>query len=285
MTPGPREIPYRLRWDAGGHRPGAHRSRQGDAGLAFRGHRRLVDGGDPRRLDIHASLRDPLGQWWVRTLAERRAVTVVLLADLSASMDDDTPPPRVQALAALADSLAWSAQRLGDAFGCLGADRALHRLGPWPPTRQRGCGPVLAQALQAHRRQGAQAAGIDGLLAAVAELPRQRCLVFLASDFHWPAATLGAVMDALAPHDVVPVVLWQRRDFELPARDGLAWLQDAEGHGAHLVWVRPALRLRHADRLAQARQALTERLRAWQRQPVFQIDGFDPDAFAVHFQA
>lgn len=279
------EIAYRLRWDAAGHRPGAHRSRQGDAGLAFRGHRRLVDGGDPRRLDVHASLRDPLGQWWVRTLAERRAVQVVLLADLSASMDDGPGQPRVQALAALAESLAWSAQRLGDAFGCLGADRALHRLGPWPPTRQRGSGAALAQALHQHHRDGPPARGVDGLLAAAAELPRQRALVFLASDFHWPEAQLAAVMDALATHDVVPVVLWRRSDFELPARDGLAWLRDAEGHGAHLVWVRPALRQRHADRLAQARQQLTDRLRRWQRQPVFQIDGFDPDAFALHFQA
>lgn len=279
------EIPYRLRWDAAGHRPGAHRSRQGDAGLAFRGHRRLVDGGDPRRLDIHASLRDPLGQWWVRTLAERRAVSVVLLADLSASMDDAPGQPRVEALAALADSLAWSAQRLGDAFGCLGADHQLHRLGPWPPTRQRGSGPALAQALRQHPRDSPQATGTDGLLAAAAELPRQRSLVFLASDFHWPEAQLAAVMDGLAAHDVVPVVLWRRSDFELPARDGLAWLRDAEGRGAHLVWVRPALRQRHTDRLAQARQQLTDRLRRWQRQPVFQIDGFDPDAFALHFQA
>jgi uncharacterized protein (DUF58 family) len=285
MHPGPREIAYRLRWDAAGHRPGAHRSRQGDAGLAFRGHRRLVDGGDPRRLDIHASLRDPLGQWWVRTLAERRAVTVVLLADLSGSMDDGPQQPRVEALATLADSLAWSAQRLGDAFGCLGADRQLHRLGPWPPTRQRGSGPVLAQALRQHRRDAPQAGGTEGLLAAAAELPRQRTLVFLASDFHWPETQLAAVMDSLATHDVVPVVLWRRSDFELPARDGLAWLRDAEGHGAHLVWVRPALRQAHADRLAQARQQLSERLRRWQRRPVFQIDGFDPDAFAVHFQA
>lgn len=279
-------IPYRLRRGAGGHRPGAHPSRQGSAGWVFRGHRRLCDGGDPRRLDVQATLRDPLGQWWVREQAEHRAVTVVLLADLSGSMGGDGPAGRVRTLASLAGHLAASTQALGDAFGCLAADQQLQALGPWPPTRRRGAAAELPGCLRQWPFGAPASAGADGLLQALAELPTRPCLVFLASDFHWPQALVEAVFDGLAGHEVVPTVLWRRADFELPARDGLAWLHDAEGGGQGLLWVRPALRARQAlgvGGLARAQAVLVERLAPWACPPVFQIDGFDADAFCSHF--
>jgi uncharacterized protein (DUF58 family) len=99
-----REIVYRLRQDAGGHFPGAHRSRQGDCGMEFRSHRSLAAGGDPRRLDVQASLRDPLGGWWARLYAQRSAVPVVLVADLSASMGFVGRQARGQVLADFTDS-------------------------------------------------------------------------------------------------------------------------------------------------------------------------------------
>ena len=48
--------------------PAHHRSTRGDSGFEFRGHAPLLDAPDPRRLDLHASLRDPFGDWIVRRL-------------------------------------------------------------------------------------------------------------------------------------------------------------------------------------------------------------------------
>ena len=137
-----RDIIYRLRQGAGGHFPGAHRSRHGDCGMEFRSHRPLMSGGDPRRLDVQASLRDPLGGWWARLHAERTSVPVVLVADLSASMGFVGRQSRREVLADLTDSLAGSAQRGGDAFGFVGAATDLPSHWQLPPPRQRGAGRV-----------------------------------------------------------------------------------------------------------------------------------------------
>ncbi|MFM2069199.1 MAG: hypothetical protein RLZZ584_4108, partial [Pseudomonadota bacterium] len=83
-----REVYYRLRHPARSRWPGAHRSRAGETGFEFRAHQALSQGGDARRIDVHASLRDPyssaFGDWQVRLYAERVAIAVTVVADLSA---------------------------------------------------------------------------------------------------------------------------------------------------------------------------------------------------------
>ena len=68
-----RELHYRIGGAATGLLPGAHRSRSGNAGFEFCGHAALHDAPDARRLDLHASLRDPFGAWIVRRSSERRS--------------------------------------------------------------------------------------------------------------------------------------------------------------------------------------------------------------------
>lgn len=279
----PQEIGYRLDQGARGPVPGAHRSAQGDSGLEFRAHRLLLEGGDPRRLDIHARLRDPLRQWWVRVNAERMAVSVAVVADLSASMGFAGRQRRTEVLADLTDSLAWSAQRRGDAFAFIGADQGLPEAWRLPPSRQRGAAQALVTALRQQRLDGPASRGADGLRLAAAHLPRRRTLAFLVSDFHWPDGLLAEVMDSLSAHQVVPVVLWDRAEFELPARNGLAWLHDSERGGHRLLWLRPGLRQRWAGRLETACRQLAGQLRRWQAPPLFLLDGFDADAVTAHF--
>ena len=116
-------------------------------------------------------------------------------------------------------------------------------------------------------------------------VPHQRSLVFVVSDFHWPDDLLAAMMGGLAGHEVVPVVLWDRSEFQLPERNGLAWLADSEGAGHRLVWLRPALRQRWVNRLDDARHALEETLQRWRVRPLYLLDGFDADAVTAYFHA
>jgi hypothetical protein len=109
--------------------------------------------------------------------------------------------------------------------------------------------------------------------------------VFLVSDFHWPEDLLPDVLNSLAGHEVVPVVLWDRAEFELPVRNGLAWVSDCESHEQRLVWLRPALREQWAGQLARAQDALQEAMRPWLLRPLFLLDGFDPDAVTAYFHA
>lgn len=276
------EVWYRLTQPARGQRPGHHRSRSAGAGFEFRDHVPLIDAPDARRLDLHASLRDPLQRWLVRRFEERRDTTVAVVADFSASMGDAGRPPKAEVLADLVASLAHSAWRTGDAFTFLACGEQV--LAPWtlPPTRQRGAGLALAERL---RREPPAAASAQGLLQAHGHLPARRGLVFLVSDFLFPPPLVDAVLASLAAHEVVPVVLRQAGESALAGRRGLAFVAEPESGRRQWVWWRPALAARWAQADAAHRAALDACWQRYRRAPLVLSAGFDADAMTRHFIA
>ena len=277
-----RELHYRLPGAAVGLFPGHHRSRSGDSGFEFRGHAPLQDAPDVRRLDLHASLRDPFGHWLVRLHSLRKAVPVALVADLSASMGFEGAQRKLDVLADFTESLAWSAWRTGDSFGFVGCDERL-RSDLWlPQTRQRGGGIALAQRLRGLQLQGRSARGLHE---AHRQLPSQRALVFLVSDFHLPLADLAGLLDSLAAHAVVPVVLWQAAEFALGARHGLVQAREPESGQRRWLWWRPALRDKWLAAHQARREALLQAFRARRLAPLFIEGAFDADAVTRHFMA
>lgn len=275
-----RELHYRIAGAATGLFPGHHRSRSGDTGFEFRGHAALQDAPDVRRLDLHASLRDPFGGWIVRLHSERKSIPVAMVADLSASMGFEGAQRKLDVLADFTESLAWSAWRTGDSFGFVGCDERVRTDFAQPQTRIRGAGMALAQRLRTLQPQGRSAAG---LREAHRHLPRQRALVFLVSDFHLPLAGLEAVFDSLAAHDVVPVVLWQPVEFALGAARGLAQVREPESGAVRWLWWRPALRERWRAAHDARRDALLRAFRARRLAPLFIEGAFDADAVTRHF--
>jgi Mg-chelatase subunit ChlD len=282
-----REIFYRLRQPALSRWPGAHRSRSGETGFEFRAHQPLAMGGDARRIDVHASLRDPFGDWQVRLYAERVSVTVVVVADLSASMAFVGRHSKMATLAALTRALAWSAARAGDAFGFVGCAARVDPTWWLAPSRSRGAGLALADRLDSHLPQGPAAAHAGALAEAAAHLPRRRSLVFLVSDFHLPLPLIERTLDGLAGHEVVPVILRDEAEHAAPAvtRSGhaLVSLRDAESGAQRLLWWRPALAAQQAERRDQARAGLAALLRRHQLGSVLLDDGFSADRVTAFF--
>lgn len=280
-----RELHYRIATSALGHFPGHHRSHRGTSGLEFRGHTSLLNAPDPRRLDLHASLRDPFngaGNWLVRVYNQRLSVPVLMLADLSASMGFDGQRRKLDVLADFTDSLAWSAWRTGDAFGFIGCDTAVRADWLQPPSRARGGGADIARRLRHWQPDGASA---RGLLDAHRHLGRQRALLFLVSDFHLPLPDIARLLEQLSTHELVPVVLWDPLEFALGERPGLAWLRDPESGQRRLVWWRPALRARWQASHDARRAALLQLFRQRRLRPLFIEQGFDADAVTRHFHA
>lgn len=280
-----REFVYRSMRPALGHFPGHHRSRLGDSGQEFRSHLPLQDAPDARRLDLLASLRDPLGQWLVRLASERKAIPVYAVADLSGSMGYEGERRRMDVLADFTESLAWSAWRTGDAFGFVGCDETVRADWFMPLVRTRGAGVELARRLRAFRPSGQGAAG---LAEAHRMLRRQRSLVFLMSDFHLPVAELDRVLNSLSHHEVVPVLLWDRAEFVPPggASSGagrLANVVDIESGRRRLLWLRPSLRARWQQQLEARQQALDAMFRRHRLRPLRMLDGFDADAVTTYF--
>jgi Mg-chelatase subunit ChlD len=282
QDPSVRELYYRVGLPALGHFPGHHRSTRGESGFEFRGHASLFDAPDPRRLDLHASLRDPFGGWRVRLHSERKAVPVAMVADLSASMGFIGVRRKLDVVADFVDSLAWSAWRTGDSFGFVGCDTAVREDMLLAPTRSRGAGRVLAQSLRALRPAGASA---RGLLQAHCHLGRRRALVFLVSDFHWPLRDVEAVLASMAHHDLVPVVVWDAMEFAMSATSGLAQVVDCESADRRLVWWRPAVREQWRAARLQRIDSLSRAFRAQRLEPLVIEAGFDADAVTKHFHA
>lgn len=280
---GVHELHYRAGAPVRGRHPGHHRSRSGDSGFEFRGHASLLDAPDPRRLDLHASLRDPFGDWRVRLHFQRMSIPVVMVADLSASMGFEGRRRKADVLADFVASLAWSAWRTGDRFGFIGCDAGVRSDWLQLPTRARGAGQALAQALRGWVPSGPSARSAGGLLQASAYLGRQRALVFLVSDFHLPLPQLQAVLAGLAAHEVVPVVLWDPLEFGVDAPRGLLHVVDPESGHRRLVWWRPALRERWQRLHAERREALTQVFVSQRLRPLFIEGGFDADAVTRHF--
>ena len=289
-APAPRvpELHYRIGSQALGHFPGRHRSTRGDSGFEYRGQAGLLDAPDPRRLDLHASLRDPFGDWKVRVYSQRKAVPVVMVADLSASMGFVGARRRLDVVADFVDSLGVSAWRSGDRFGFVGCDATVRNDLLLLPTRARGAGAALAQTLRLLRLggpSGGSGGSAQALSVAHRHLGRQRALVFLVSDFHLPLAEVEGVLASMAHHDLVPVVVWDAIEFALTARSGLAHVVDPETGRRRLVWWRAALREQWREARQQRRDTLAQLFRTHRLKPLFIEGGFDADAVTRHFHS
>ncbi|MEP7298475.1 MAG: MxaS protein, partial [Burkholderiales bacterium] len=242
----------------------------------------LLDAPDPRRLDLHASLRDPFGDWRVRIYSQRKSIPVTVVADLSASMGFSGHARKLEVLADFVESLAWSAWRTGDSFGFVGCDSAVRADLLQVQSRARGAGGEVARRLRQLQPEGR---GAHGLLDAPRHLSRQRALLFLVSDFHLPLGLIADVLDTFGLHEVVPTVLWDPLEFGLSAPRGLVRVVDPESGRQRLVWWRPALRARWEAAQAQRREALMQLFRSRRLKPLFIEGGYDAEAVTRHFHA
>ncbi len=277
-----REFHYRIGWRVYGHRPGFHRSAGAGPGIEFHGHAALFDLPDARKLDLHATLRDPFGLWQVRVHRQRASIPVILLADLSASMGALTggAASKMRVLADFTASLAYSAHRTGDAFGFIGCDEVMRDGFRLPLTRVQGAGIALAEKLRVLQPSGRNA---DALLDAAVALTERRSLVFLASDFHFSLTLLEQVLHALARHEVVPVVIWDKAELQPVTRFGLASIRDSETGGRRTLLLRKKLRERINEAYTARRAALSAAFIQHAVRPVYFSGDFDEDKMTAHF--
>lgn len=273
------DLPYRLFGRARGMAPGAHRAAGSGANGAFLRHVSLLDLPDARRIDMRASLLDPLGGIKVRRFEHRARIDVFVVLDLSGSMAfgrdgrDDDP------VAELCAGVAHAAIRSGDRFGMIAAGPAERADVTIRATRRRGVPDEVWSRLTTETGAGA---GTDALLAAVEEFPTRRSLVFVVSDFLMPEERIDALLAALWRHDVAPVVVRNSAVESRLPRFGLVETRDLETGRRRLVVMRRALRERWIAQAKARRAALDAAFRRAGRPGFDLVDRFDADAFADH---
>ncbi len=249
-------------------------------GQLFKSHVPLLAYPDPQRLDMRASLLDVFGGYWVRSYHQRSPIPVVVIADLSGSMNFNGRQSKHQALTDFAVSLAHSAYQGGDAFSFIGCDHQVRSELFLPASHRRGLSECLQRTLIDFVPSQASA---EGLRQCTDWLPTRRSLVFLISDFHLPDALLRDTLHSLSHHDVVPVMLWDDAEYlDLPDW-GLVRLQDLESGRYRTLMLRPSLKQAILQRYHNRLQQLVRVFLTQGREPLLLQSGVHDDPATRYF--
>jgi uncharacterized protein (DUF58 family) len=244
-------------------------------GLAFREVRPYQPGDDVRSIDWNVSAR--MNEAFVKVFVEEREMTVMLVVDLSASERFGTRrAPKVRVASEVAALLAFSAIRNNDRVGLILATDKIERIVP-PKKGEKhvmrvvreilGYDPSSELARTPFREARAQAplgaqTNLKSALETLVGVSRRRSVAFIVSDFYAQGYE-RALAVASNKHDVVPVVLVDPRDLELPDV-GIATFQDLESGESIVVDTSdPRVRAHHAavvKQIFEARRTLFHKL-------------------------
>jgi uncharacterized protein (DUF58 family) len=249
-------------------------------GIEFDSLRDYSPDDDARLIDFRATAR--LGRPFVRSYREDRSLTVFLVIDVSASMDQGSGELSKLDLGVLASSLvAYAAQFRGLPVGCLVfAATVLGRLAP-----RRGKAHALAvadaaAAIAASREAGLRkGSDLAGALRTTALLLKRRSLVLVLSDFR--ARGWERSMGELARrHDVVALRLSDRLDLDLPKAGAFEFVDPESGEAAWFPLASRRFRQDWETRGAEARDASRRGLQDL-RVPVLELDTEDDPALRL----
>jgi uncharacterized protein (DUF58 family) len=221
-------------------------------GIEFDEVRPYVPGDDVRTIDWNVTAR--MGDPYVKRYVEERQLTLMLMADISASQDfGSATRSKREAAAELCALLAFSADRNDDKVGLTlfhggieqyipprkGQKHALrvvrevltHGTGETPEeqagARARGRRRWLALGRRrAWWRTGRQATSVAGAMQFLMSVTTRRTVCFVVSDF-LDEGYLDAMQSANRKHDVIAVLITDPRELEIP-NVGLISLADPE---------------------------------------------------------
>ena len=198
-------------------------------GLSFREVRGYNPGDDPRFIDWNVSAR--MNDAFVKVFTEEREMTVMLVVDLSASEQFGTRRVSKARLAAeLCALCAFSAIKNNDRVGLVLATEVVERLLP-PQKGEKHVMHVIREILGYQPKY--TGTNLKLALETLVKVSKRRSVAFIVSDF-FASGFERALALAAAKHDVIPVMLVDPRDEELPDV-GLVTLEDLESGESVLV--------------------------------------------------
>lgn len=191
-------------------------------GMSFDTVRVYQPGDDIRRIDWNVSART--SEVHVKEFVEERELTVMILVDMSSSLDFGTQVESKRRLAAkLAALLAFSAIENNDRVGLVLFTQEVERYVP-PKKGRKHVLRLLSEimAFQPTHRGTNINASMEFLL----RVARRKAVAFLVSDFH-DEGSQKALRIASGRHDLIPIILEDPMESAIPDL-GMAWMEDAE---------------------------------------------------------
>ncbi len=222
-------------------------------GLLFSEVRNYAFGDDVRLIDWRITAKT--GQPHIKIFQEERELTVLLMVDVSRSTQfgssDSLKRDRLSELAAV---LGFSAHRNRDRIGLVMFSDKIEKYIP----AERGAKTVfkiLSALFETSPKD--RKTSLKTALDFVLRVCPKRAIVFLISDF-LDSGYESAFRQLKQKHDVVPVILTDRRESELP-NVGLVRLEDLEtGSAFFLDTSAPETQRRYAEQHEQWRTKLTQ---------------------------
>jgi len=233
---------------------GAYTSVFRGQGLSFSEVRSYQPGDDVRWIDWNVSAR--MSDAFVKVFTEEREMTVMLVVDLSRSTEWGTRrAPKSWVAAEAAALCAFSATSNNDQVGLILATDIIEKILP-PKKGERQVMRVVREIV-GHQPQY-QGTNLKLALETLVMVTKRRSVAFLISDF-FAGGFERALALAAAKHDVIPVMIVDQRDEELP-NVGLASFQDLETGDEVLVDTSSSRVRNHYKETMKAFRAERERL-------------------------
>jgi uncharacterized protein (DUF58 family) len=213
-------------------------------GLAFREVREYQPGDDVRTIDWNVSAR--MSSTYVKVFVEEREMTMMLVVDLSASQRFGTHTSSKARLAAeVAAVCAFSAIKHNDRVGLILSTDQIEKLVPAKKGEKHVMRVVREILGRVPERTGTD---LRVALETLHSVARRRSVAFVLSDF-FTSGYDRALSLAAARHDMIPVMLVDPRDEELPDV-GLSSFEDFEtGESVIVDTSSPLVRAHYAKQM------------------------------------
>ncbi len=212
-------------------------------------------GDDPRDIDWPATAQTGGQTMYITQYMEPRDLKVFILADVNPTMDFGTHRTTKRILAGeLIASVIKSASKTHDQVRFTAYSQ--HNVVDTQRTMsaQTALFPAIASLIEA---DGTRAGEGSGLMKALASLPRQRSLVFIASDFlNLSENEKRAIKRAALSHDIVCLLVNDLRELELPQGWGLYTLSDLRTGKRRSFWLTEKRRAQFAQLSLQRQEVL-----------------------------
>jgi len=223
-------------------------------GMAFSEVREYQYGDDIRDIDWNVTAR--FHKPYVKVFEEERELTVMLLIDVSGSLEFGTVKQmKKDMVTEIAATLAFSAIQNNDKIGVIFFSDKIEKF--IPPKKGRKHILFIIRELidfQATSRRTNIKMGLEYLTNAI----KKRCTAFVISDFIDNADFKNALTIANRKHDLVAIQVFDRRVAELPSV-GLMKVKDAEtGHEQWIDTSSVALRKAHREWWMKKQNILSE---------------------------
>lgn len=199
-------------------------------GMAFSEVREYQFGDDVRDIDWNVTAR--FHRPYVKVFEEERELTVMLLIDVSGSLDFGTAHQmKKDMVTEIAATIAFSAIQNNDKIGVIFFSDRIEKYIP-PKKGRKHILYIIREMLDFHPES--QKTDIGQAVEFLTRVMKRRCTAFLLSDFYTRSDFQNALTIANSKHDVVALQVYDQRAKELP-NVGLMRVQDAEtGHEMYI---------------------------------------------------